>query len=77
MRQTTHPTISPAENNAPCAADKSKPNAYIDVNGEKGPNQITESENSPKDQYELMIYNTKVVPFGDATQQFMFEKKSN
>ncbi len=61
-------------NTIPCAARPDEANAFIDVNGQKGPNSITESADLPKDQYKVMIYNQKVLPFGDAAQQIMYKK---
>ena len=63
-----------SNNDVPCASDTEKPNLYIDVNGEKKPNKLTSSANSPKDQYQAQIYNQKVIPFGEATQQVMYDK---
>ena len=61
-------------NTRPCSSDGG-PNLYIDVNGEKNPNRATISSNQPRDQYWAHIYNQKVVPYGDATQEVMFDKK--
>ena len=63
-----------SSNTVPCASDTKKPNVYIDVNGEKGPNKMTLSSNHPKDQYQAMLYNQRLVPFGNATQQVMYDK---
>ena len=63
-----------SQNTVACAKDFTKPNLYVDVNGEKGPNEITTDVKNPKDQYELMMYNQKIVPFGEAAQQFMYNK---
>ncbi len=66
-----------SQNTVGCAKDLTKPNLYIDVNGNKGPNEITTDAKNPKDQYEIMIYNKKVVPFGEAAQTVLYEKGSN
>ena len=50
-------------------------NLYIDVNGEKNPNRATKNSAQPRDQYWANIYNQKVVPYGDATQEVMFDKQ--
>ena len=63
-----------SQNTVPCAKDFTKPNLYVDINGDKGPNEITTDAKNPKDQYELMMYDQKVLPLGDATQQFLYEK---
>lgn len=65
------------QNSVACAKDFTKPNLYVDVNGDKGPNEITTDAKNPKDQYELMMYNQKIIPFGDAAQQFLYKKDSN
>ena len=41
---------------------------FIDVNGNKGPNSFTEDSRQPKDQYQAAIYNSKVVPWEEASQ---------
>ena len=50
-------------------------NLYIDVNGRKNPNKLTTTSNQPRDIYMAHIYNQKVVPYGDATQQVMFDQQ--
>lgn len=60
-------------NTRPCS-DLGTPNLYIDVNGEKKPNRATKNSTQPRDQYVAQIYNQKVVPYGDATQEVMFDK---
>ncbi|MBQ3641415.1 type II secretion system protein [bacterium] len=64
-----------SNNTVPCVSYMNKPNLLIDVNGEKKPNKMTISANHPKDQYQAQIYNQKIVPFGNATQQVMYEKE--
>ena len=61
-------------NTLPCGPTDA-PNLYIDVNGEKNPNRATKASTQPRDQYWAHIYNQKVVPFGDATQEVMFDKQ--
>ena len=61
-------------NTKPCTADDT-PNLWIDVNGMKNPNKATTSSNQPRDIYQAQIYNQKVVPFGDPTQEVMFDKQ--
>ncbi|MBQ3642196.1 type II secretion system protein [bacterium] len=63
------------DNTVPCAKNPSIPNVFIDVNGQKGPNKMTLSANHPKDQYQAIMYNTKVLPVGNAAQQIMYEKE--
>ena len=67
-------TACNANNTVPCANDFTKPNLYVDVNGDKGPNELTTDPKSPKDQYQAMLYDQKAIPFGEATQQFMYSK---
>lgn len=50
-------------------------NLMIDVNGAKNPNRLTTDANSPRDIYTATIYNQKVIPYGDAAQGVMFDKK--
>ena len=63
-----------AYNTRPCT-DEGTPNLYIDVNGDKNPNRATRTSAQPRDQYWAQIYNQKVVPYGDATQEVMFDKR--
>ena len=51
------------------------PNLWIDVNGDKNPNKATISSAQPRDQYQATIYNQKIVPYGQPTQEVMFDKQ--
>ncbi|MBQ4078269.1 type II secretion system protein [bacterium] len=66
-------------NTIPCVTgatnDEADANFYIDVNGRKNPNKLTTTSNQPRDIYTAHIYNQKIVPYGDATQQVMFDKQ--
>ena len=66
-------------NTIPCVSgatsDEADANFYIDVNGRKNPNKLTTTSNQPRDIYTAHIYNQKIVPSGDATQQVMFDKQ--
>ena len=66
-------------NTIPCVSgatdDSADANFYIDVNGRKNPNKLTTTSNQPRDIYTAHIYNQKIVPYGDATQQVMFDKQ--
>lgn len=62
-------------NTKPCTASDASANLWIDVNGAKNPNRATTTSTQPKDIYQAQIYNQKVVPFGDPTQEVMFDKK--
>lgn len=62
-------------NTTPCSTSGTAINLYIDVNGEKNPNRATKNSAQPRDQYWAHIYNQKVVPYGDATQEVMFDKQ--
>ena len=61
-------------NTVPCV-NNAGPNLWIDVNGSKNPNNVTTSAQRPKDIYQAHIYAQKVIPYGDPTQQVMFDKK--
>ena len=61
-------------NTRPCT-NGNHANLWVDVNGEKGPNRITRSSQQPKDVYQAQIYNQKVVPFGTAAQEVMYNKE--
>lgn len=61
-------------NTQPCTA-AAGPNLWIDVNGPKNPNRETVSSNAPKDIYQAHVYAQKVIPYGEAAQQVMFDKK--
>ncbi len=58
-----------------CSTDNDTPNLYIDVNGAKNPNKLTESSDRPRDIYTAAIYSQKVIPVGDAAQQVMYDKQ--
>lgn len=58
--------------NNPCTA-AAGPNVLIDVNGVKKPNKLTTASTQPKDVYQAQLYSQRVVPFGDATQQVMYD----
>lgn len=58
-------------NEYPCGTG---PNLFIDVNGVKKPNEMTTSSSRPRDIYQALIYAQKVVPFGNAAQQVMFDR---
>lgn len=62
-------------NTKPCTVSESDANLWIDVNGAKNPNRATTTSTQPKDIYQAQIYNQKVVPFGEPTQEVMFDKK--
>lgn len=59
-------------NTEPCTSGNG-PNLWIDVNGQKTPNTITTSSSRPKDIYQATIYAQRVVPYGDPTQQVMYD----
>ena len=62
-------------NTKPCTADGSDAaNIWIDVNGSKNPNMVTTNSARPRDIYQATIYAQKVVPYGDPTQEVMFDK---
>lgn len=62
-------------NTTPCSTDGTAINLFIDVNGEKNPNRATKNSAQPRDQYWAHIYNQKVVPYGNPTQEVMFDKQ--
>ncbi len=62
-----------AYNQNPCGT---APNLLIDVNGQKGPNKMTANASRPKDIYAATIYSQRVIPYGDATQQVMYDAGS-
>lgn len=58
-------------NTVPCGT---APNLIIDVNGAKKPNALTEDSSRPKDIYQATIYSQRIVPYGNATQQVMYDE---
>ncbi|HIS88568.1 TPA: type II secretion system protein [Candidatus Avigastranaerophilus faecigallinarum] len=60
-------------NKTPCIASEG-PNLWIDVNGVRKPNTATTSYKRPKDIYQAQIYSQRVLPYGEPTQQVMYEK---
>ncbi len=74
---TTDPTAigkCDAFDEEPCTSSSNTPNMLIDVNGAKGPNKLTTSSAKPRDIYQAMIYNQKIVPYNQATQEVMYDK---
>ena len=73
-------TICDSYNTVGCVTGASEarpatgPNIWIDVNGVKKPNRATASSSRPRDIYQATIYAQKVVPYGDPTQEVMFDK---
>ena len=61
-------------NSEPCI-QTAGPNLWIDVNGWSKPNKPTNSYDNPKDIYQAQIYSQKVVPYGEPTQQVMYDRK--
>ncbi len=70
----TEGTACDYQNTMPCG---DQPNVYIDVNGAKKPNQLTTSSNRPRDIYSASLYAQKVIPYGDAAQQVMYDKETS
>ena len=61
-------------NTVPCGATDS-PQLWIDVNGDRKPNRATTNSQRPRDIYQAQIYAQKIVPFGQPTQEVMFDKE--
>ena len=66
-------TACDSYNTKPCT-NGTAANLWIDVNGLKKPNRVTTSSKRPRDIYQAHIYSQKVVPYGDPTQEVMFDK---
>ena len=64
-------------NTVPCTSDNTKANLWIDVNGDRKPNRATANSAAPKDIYQAQIYAQKVIPYGNPSQQVMFDKEVN
>ena len=65
-------------NTKPCTPSaEGKVNMWIDVNGAKKPNEPTEDAVRPKDIYQATIYSQRVVPYGNPTQQVMYDAGAN
>ena len=62
------------QNTTPCIVNNGA-NVWIDVNGVKKPNRLTELIVRPKDIYQAQIYSQKVIPYGDVTQGFLLDTK--
>ena len=60
-------------NMTPCVQSNG-PNLWIDVNGVRKPNRATTSYQRPRDIYQAQIYSQKVIPYGEPTQQIMYDK---
>lgn len=50
----------------PCVEDSSRPNLYVDINGLKAPNLLTENQNQINDIFTFYIYDSTVKPSGVA-----------
>jgi len=66
-------TTCDAQNTKACLATPTKGNLWIDVNGARKPNQETKSSRRPRDIYQAEIYSQKVLPYGAAAQEVMFD----
>lgn len=62
-------------NTHPCSSGGA--NLWIDVNGERKPNKLTTQSSRPRDIYTAQIYSQKVIPYGDAAQEVMYDKPAN
>ncbi len=61
------------QNTIPCIqADAA--NLWIDVNGRRNPNKVTENSKRPQDIYQAQIYSKKVIPYGAPTLEVMYDK---
>ena len=58
-------------NTIPCV-ESDAANLWIDVNGERKPNKITESSIHPNDIYQAQIYSKSVLPYGLPTIEVMY-----
>ncbi len=72
----TGETVCNSNNTKPCTASDSA-NLWIDVNGLKKPNKVTTSSDRPQDIYLAQIYNQKAVVFGQASQEFFYNRKTD
>ncbi len=61
-------------NTLPCGGS-GEAQMLIDVNGDRKPNKATTSSQRPRDIYQAQIYSQKIVPYGDPTQEVMFDKE--
>ena len=66
-------TICDIFNTRPCTQNEDAPNLWVDVNGVKGPNKLTTSPKIPKDVYQFQIYSQRVIPFGEATRDIVYD----
>ena len=62
-------------NTIPCVETDDTANLWIDVNGERKPNKITEASIHPNDIYQAQIYSKSVLPFGRPTIEVMYGEK--
>jgi len=69
----TEGSICDAQNTTPCSTSTATGNLWIDVNGARKPNRETTSSTRPRDIYQAEIYSQKVLPFGTAAQEVMFD----
>ena len=77
---TNFSSANSSDYNSPCNIDNTSPctqtddaNLWIDVNGDKGPNKLTESASKPNDIYKAAIYSRRVLPYGEASNQVMYK----
>lgn len=62
-------------NQVTCAEDINAPSLYIDVNGQKGPNNVFDGSNQGADIFPFYLYAMKVIPDRE-TFNYMFDKKN-
>ena len=75
--EDTEGSICDAQNTTACVtgatSDTYTANIWIDVNGDRRPNQPTTNSRRPRDIYQAAIFAQKVLPVGAPAQEVMFD----
>lgn len=59
------------QNVTPCIESEG-PNIWIDVNGDKKPNKLTQDISNIRDVFPAVIYSQKVLPYGDVAESVLY-----
>ena len=68
-------TVCDFKSMTPCSEDITKPNMWIDVNGNKKPNRTTDNGEKVGDIFPIMVYDKRAIPMDIATIKMLYQSK--
>ncbi|MBQ8887400.1 MAG: type II secretion system protein [Candidatus Gastranaerophilales bacterium] len=68
-------TACDSKSMTPCSEDITKPNMWIDVNGDKKPNRSTDNGQKVGDIFPIMVYDKRAIPLDIPTIKMLYESK--